>query len=866
MQAQRSRSSEPNGGENRAPSAGGRLTMGIEEEFHLVDLSTRWPAPRATEILGRLESSPRVYAAELQQTMIETNSAVTDDLETLRGHLFAHRAELVEAAHALGVGVAAAGIIPLGGRGVPMTDTPRYQRMLADYRLLVREQVICGMQVHVGIHDREIAARLLDRVSPWLPAFLALSASSPLSHAGEDTGYASARTLIWSRWPTAGGAGPLESAAEYEALVQSLLASGIISDPKMVYFDVRPSSHVPTIEMRICDACPSVDVVALIAGLFRAVVARELARLADGRPSTAVSPPVQRAAMWRAARSGLEGELVDLSGPRSVPARVLVRAIVTGLRPELEATGDWPMVQALCDAALARGSAAGRQRERLRQRNRVEDVIDLVVAETCGDSGDRPSLVVSLPFVQHYGVDGFDEAIIDGTRLRPSHGAILETLNRFSGDELQARQDRLEKLKMDDGVAFRPVGQTAAVPFPLDLVPRALLGEEWSRIQGGAAQRARALEAFLRDAYGDQAIVRDGVLPDWVIGQSPGWMRAGQALPRDVRRAQVIGFDIVRDDDGRWLVLEDNARVPSGVAYAIEARRLLSRAIPEIFAGIELLEPGDAPALLKTALAESAPARAKSDPSIVLLTDGPNDSAYFEHRMLAREMGVPLVLPADLVAARDGVHRVEGRRRSRVDVVYLRIGEQLARRPRADQRPLGPGLVEAAAAGSVTLANALGNGVADDKAVYAYVPSFIEYYLGEKPLLEQVRTYHCADPDQQGHVLRRLEELVVKPVDGYGGLGVVIGPHASDEELARARHLILAQPDRWIAQELVSLSTHPVFEAGAFRPRHVDLRVFAYYGEEPIVVPAPLTRVAPTGSMIVNSSRGGGSKDTWLLK
>ncbi|HTU57810.1 MAG TPA: YbdK family carboxylate-amine ligase, partial [Polyangiales bacterium] len=303
-------SAEPNNTWDRR-----HLTLGIEEEFHLVDLRSRRLTPRAAELLNALKHCSGTFAAELQQTVIETNSDVTSSLTALRENLVALRAELVRAARPLGVGIASAGTMPLS---VPLaiTETPRFRRMLADYQLLVREQLICGMQVHVGIPDRDIATRLISRVEPWLPVLLALSASSPYSHDGQDTGYASSRNLIWTRWPTSGRAGEFASAAEYEALVRSLVASGTISDPGMIYFDVRPSAHVPTLELRVCDACQSVDTVVLIAGLFRAVVARELALL-DEPPRTPVSPNLYRAAMWRAARSGLEGELVDLTGPRS---------------------------------------------------------------------------------------------------------------------------------------------------------------------------------------------------------------------------------------------------------------------------------------------------------------------------------------------------------------------------------------------------------------------------------------------------------------------------------------------------------------------------------------------------------------------
>ena len=275
----------------------------------------------------------------------------------------------------------------------------------------------------------------------------------------------------------------------------------------------------------------------------------------------------------------------------------------------------------------------------------------------------------------------------------------------------------------------------------------------------------------------------------------------------------MCGFDVVRDGDGRWLVLEDNVRVPSGVAFAIQNRRLIARALPELTGGANLLDPEEAPALLRRTLEETTPPRlASGAPNIVLLTDGPADSAFFEHRMLAEAMDVPLVVPADLLVDDHVVWRVGGSRRHRVDVVYLRIEDQLAHRAGANRVTLGPQLLQALAAGTVTLANAPGNGIADDKAIYAYVPKFIDYYLGEQPLLEQVPTYHCADPEQQALVLDRLDELVVKPVDGYGGLGVV-DRAAGQRRRARARALqfIVQQPHRWIAQETVALSTHPTF-------------------------------------------------------
>jgi carboxylate-amine ligase len=651
-------------------------------------------------------------------------------------------------------------------------------------------------------------------------------------------------------------------------LVQKLVASGVISDAGMIYFDVRPSAHVPTLELRVCDACPSVDTVVLIAGLFRAIVSRELARMDAGEAPDTVPQAMYRAAMWRAARSGLEGELIDLSVPRSVPAGVLVRGVVQELRPELEACGDWETIHELSEAALAHGSAAACQREALRKNERITDVVDLIVAETAGLPLTVGGEETPARLLTGYRAPGFDEALFADGRIRPAHARPLERLCALSASELRDRRLRLETEKQAAGVVFRVADQERASDFPIDLVPRALTGEEWSRLQGGTAQRTRALDAFLRDIYGEGAIVRDGIMPGWLPARSPGRSWAAQAWPSDLRRIHVAGFDIVRDVDGRWLVLEDNVRVPSGVAFAMQNRRLMQSVLPELLEGSELLDPNEAPALLRKTLEECAPPAAADTgkPSIVLLTEGPTDSAYFEHRMLADEMGILLAQPHDLLFEEEQLYCAHPSGvRQRVDVIYVRMEDVLSALGR-DRTPLGPRLVKAVQARTLTIANAVGNGLADDKAIYSYVPKFIEYYLGEHPLLEQVPTYHCSDPEQRRMVLSRLRELVVKPVDGYGGLGVVIGPQASSEELSRARALILQQPSRWIAQETVTLSTHPTLERSKLRPHHIDLRVFVYYGKEPVVVPAALTRVAPAGSLIVNSSRGGGAKDTWLLR
>jgi carboxylate-amine ligase len=356
------------------------------------------------------------------------------------------------------------------------------------------------------------------------------------------------------------------------------------------------------------------------------------------------------------------------------------------------------------------------------------------------------------------------------------------------------------------------------------------------------------------------------VIPDWVIDGSPELRPSGALAAGGAVRAQVAGVDLVRDADGTWCVLEDNLRVPSGIAYAMQNRRLTASVLPELPEPAGMLSVEGTPALLRQALREAARPAAGDDPAVVVLSQGPDDSAWFEHRMLAEEMGVPLVRSTDLFVDSGRVYRLRDGKRYRVDVIYLRMGEDsLVHSPGADGMPLGSSLVTALHADTVVLANALGNGIGDDKAVYAYVPKLIEYYLGEKPLLADVPTYLCGIAEQRAEVLGRLDELVCKPVDGYGGDRIVIGPHASAQDLAAVRRQILAAPHRWVAQEVVQLSTHPVFDGHQLGPRHVDLRAFVFTGLESVVAPAALTRVAPAGSMIVNSSRGGGSKDTWLL-
>ncbi|ONH37357.1 MULTISPECIES: glutamate--cysteine ligase [Protofrankia] len=355
-------------------------TVGVEEEFHILDLASRRLVPRAPAILERV--AKECFTAELLTSVVESNSRPCTDLADLRGSLLQLRRELVVAGEPLGLGPASAGTVPLVDRDAPgISRYPRYQRMLADYQLLAREQAICGAQVHVEVADRELAIAVAARVAPWLPTLLAVSASSPYWQ-GADSGYASVRTLVWQRWPTAGVTGPFRTAAEYDQVVADLITSGVISDPGMVYFDVRPSAHLPTVELRVCDACPDVDTVILVAGLFRALVRRAALAVGTGAPAPPWRTELLRAATWRAARSGIEGDLVDVAAAVPVPARDLLYRLVDEVRAELEHAGDWELIHDLARRAVGRGSAAARQRRAFARRGRLTDVADLILAET----------------------------------------------------------------------------------------------------------------------------------------------------------------------------------------------------------------------------------------------------------------------------------------------------------------------------------------------------------------------------------------------------------------------------------------------------------------------------------------------------
>ena len=844
------------------------LTLGAEEELHLIDLKSWKLSARAPQVLSRLPAEN--FTAEIQRTTVETNTDVVTSLSGLRDELLRLRRRVIDAAGADGMGIAAVGTAP---RSVfadfELTATGRYGRMQEQYRLLVDEQLICGTQIHVGVADRDLAVQIAQRVARELPILLALSASSPFWN-GLDTGYASFRTIIWQRWPSAGATGPLGSAAEYDEMLSDLIHTGVIADSKMAYFDVRPSSHAPTLELRIADACPIVDDAVLIAGLFRAAVRAAEVDIMAGVPFAPQAVPLHRAAMWQAARGGLTSKLLGPGlHPRPIPAERAVRQQLQRLRPQLEELGDYTEVSHLLDSVLARGTSADRQRAAFAERGSLDDVVELVVQETHGPAeGPAPS-TRPLP---SYRVRAGDEAIGRGAQVKPPYRAIIDVYREMGASALAERHAERDRESARMGLQFGVSGEKQG--FQVDLMPRVITRHEWVDLSAGIVQRARTIEAFLEDIYGEQRALHDGILPaDAVLG-SPGWRDEAKRLPAGTIRAPIMGFDLVRNEFGEWRVLEDNVRAPSGVAYAIAARRLVDVAVPDIPRPEGLLDPSTSLPLLRQSLLSSAldgAAResAGSDPegTAAVLSSGVNSSARYEHERLAEGAHLLLVEADDIGV--DGGRVIHLKSGSSIDALYLRLDGELVDLVDSSGRAIGAQVMDVAAAGGVFLANAPGNGVADDKAMYCSMPELITYYLNERPLLESVPTYRTSDATERQIVLERVGELVTKPVDGQGGNGILIGPAAVAAQVAERRSEILDNPEAWIAQEVVSLSLHPTFSEGRLQPRRVDLRAFVYVtGPDPEhyrVADAALTRVAPEGRLVVNSSQGGGAKDTWIV-
>jgi uncharacterized circularly permuted ATP-grasp superfamily protein len=461
----------------------------------------------------------------------------------------------------------------------------------------------------------------------------------------------------------------------------------------------------------------------------------------------------------------------------------------------------------------------------------------------------------------------FDEMFDAQGNVRGPYKGIHAELAPSDASELKARAEALSRAFIDQGITFSLSGQER--PFPLDLVPRVISAAEWSRLERGITQRVKALEMFLDDIYGDQEILNDNIIPRRLITSCEHFHRQAVGIvPPNGVRIHVAGIDVIRDERGNFRVLEDNLRSPSGVSYVMENRRTMARVFPNLFATHRVRAVDDYSSHLLRALRNSA-ATNEADPTVVVLTPGVANSAYFEHSLLARQMGVELVEGRDLFCRDNQVYMrtTEGERQ--VDVIYRRIDDAFLDplQFRADSVLGVAGLVNAARAGNVVISSAIGNGVADDKLVYTYVPTMIEYYLGEKPVLANVETYRCWLDDEREEVLDRIDELVLKPVEGSGGYGIVFGPQASDKELAAVAKKIRDDPRSWIAQPMMELSTVPTQVESTLAPRYVDLRPFAVNdGDNVWVLPGGLTRVALVeGSRVVNSSQGGGSKDTWVL-
>ncbi len=473
---------------------------------------------------------------------------------------------------------------------------------------------------------------------------------------------------------------------------------------------------------------------------------------------------------------------------------------------------------------------------------------------------------------ENYKTDiAYDELMHSEFQPRPVSHGLCQYLNSLKKNDIDKRKMAAELAIMEMGITFTVYSDEGNIDraWPFDIIPRIIDAREWRIIEKGLKQRLTALNCFISDVYGEQNFIKEGKIPSETINSSKNFRKECVGMkPRHSVWANICGTDLVRDKNGIMYVLEDNLRVPSGVSYMLENRVITKRVFPELLQGINILPIDDYPTQLQDMLSSIAPHH-NGKPQIVVLTPGIYNSAYFEHAYLAQQMGAQLVEGSDLVVKQDDcvyMRTVEGL--EKVDVIYRRIDDDFLDPEvfRKDSALGVRGLMRAWKAGNVALANAPGAGVADDKVVYAYVPEMIRYYLNEEPILPNVPTYLCSNKDDMAYVLEHLAELVVKPANESGGYGMLVGPHASAKQVEAFRKVIQADPRNYIAQPTLSISTAPTLCKGKLEPRHIDLRPFILQGEKTFVTAGGLTRVAlKKGSLVVNSSQGGGSKDTWII-
>jgi uncharacterized circularly permuted ATP-grasp superfamily protein len=470
-----------------------------------------------------------------------------------------------------------------------------------------------------------------------------------------------------------------------------------------------------------------------------------------------------------------------------------------------------------------------------------------------------------------YHTDGYYDELIDADgKPRPGSQLLVEMINSLAPGDLRRRQEEIEHALLRMGITFTVYGDQRGTEriFPFDIVPRIVEAFEWGHIEAGLKQRITALNRFIHDVYHEQHILNDGVVPRELVLNAKSYRAACKGLrpPHDVW-CHITGTDLIRHSDGAIYVLEDNMRCPSGVSYVLQNRLMMKRSFPQVFAASQVRPVVDYASRLYSTLANIAPSGI-SDPTVVLLTPGIYNSAYYEHSFLAQQMGIELVEGRDLVVQDGWVYMRTTDGLQRVDVIYRRIDDDFIDPLtfRADSMLGVPGLMDAYRRGRVGLANAPGTGVADDKAIYAYVPDMIRFYLNEEPILPNVPTYLCSRDEDRQFVLEHLPELVVKAANEAGGYGMLIGPHSTQEQQADFARKIEAHPREYIAQPTLSLSRVPTLVDDHLEGRHVDLRPYILYGQEVWVLPGGLTRVAlRKGSLVVNSSQGGGSKDTWVM-